>query len=148
MLVDVMAPKMKKYEEILNILRENADISMKEISKRTGIPITTIHNRIKKMKEEGIIKCYRAIIDPKKLGYNVQAFVQLAVKGLDDEKIKKLTSLQNVVECYVVSGPHNVIMKVNAENIDSLNNFVDSQLRTKDWISEITVEIIMNVAKE
>lgn len=143
-----MPPKLKKYESILNILRENADISMKEISKKTGIPITTIHNRIKTMKKEGIIKCYRAIIDPKKLGYNVQAFVQLAVKGLDEEKIKKLASLPNVVECYEVSGPHNVILKVYSENIDALNNFVDSQLRSKDWIGEVIIEIIMNAAKE
>lgn len=143
-----MSHKIKKYEAILNILRENADISMKEISKKTGIPITTIHNRIKAMKREGVIKCYRAIIDPKKLGYNVQAFVQLAVKGLDDEKIKKIVSLPNVVECYVVSGPHNIILKVYAENIDALNKFVDSQLRSKDWVGEVIIEIVMNAAKE
>ncbi|MBU5678705.1 MAG: winged helix-turn-helix transcriptional regulator [Candidatus Aenigmatarchaeota archaeon] len=143
-----MLQKLKKYEAILNILREDADISMKEISKKTGIPITTIHNRIKAMKKEGIIKCYRAIIDPKKLGYNVQAFVQLAVKGLDDEKIKKIISLPNVVECYTVSGPHNVILKVYAETIEALNNFVDSQLRSKDWVGEVIIEIVMNVMKE
>lgn len=143
-----MSQKLKKYEAILNILKENCDISMKEISKRTGIPITTIHNRIKAMKKEGIIKCYRAIVDPKKLGYNVQAFVQIGVKGLDDEKIKKIASLPNVVECYVVSGPHNVILKVYAENVEALNNFIESQLRSKEWIGEVIVEIVMNAVKD
>ena len=55
-----------KDEQILQILKENSKLSTHQISKKTRIPITTVHNRIKKLKKEEIIKKYSIIIDKKK----------------------------------------------------------------------------------
>ncbi|MEM7826991.1 MAG: Lrp/AsnC family transcriptional regulator [Candidatus Aenigmatarchaeota archaeon] len=137
----------RKYAKILEVLIENSGLPIKEISRRTGIPITTVHNRIKKMEQEGIIKCYKAIIDTKKIGMNIQAFLQITAKELNEEKINKIASLPNVNECYILSGPNDVLLKVSAEDIDKLNDFTDKQLRTLDWIRDVVTYVIMKNVK-
>ena len=69
----------KKDEIILSLLKENSKFSSREMSDKTGIPITTIHNRIKRLEEEGIIRQYTAVLDSKKLGKTIQAFIQITV---------------------------------------------------------------------
>ena len=56
----------EKDEQILQILLINSKLSTHQISKKTGIPITTVHNRIKKLTKKGIIKGYTIVIDHKK----------------------------------------------------------------------------------
>ena len=62
---------------VLNVLRKNAKLSTKQIAKKTGIPITTVHNRIKKLESSGIIKGYTTILDNKLIG-NVIAFILIS----------------------------------------------------------------------
>ena len=68
-----------KDEKILELLRENSKLTTHQISKKTLIPITTIHNRIKKLEQEGIIKRYTLELDNKKLGKELAAFIHITV---------------------------------------------------------------------
>ena len=65
----------KKDAKILKVLKENAKLSTQQISKKTLIPITTVHHRIKKMEKEGVINGYTTIVDNKKIGKNIAAYV-------------------------------------------------------------------------
>src|SRR3990167_5232563 len=102
----------KKDEKILELLRENSKLTTHQISKKTLIPITTVHNRIKKLEKEGIIKRYTLELDNKKLGKNIAAYIHITVdyRLLKEIKIsqhdlaKKLKQDESVEEAAMVTG--------------------------------------------
>lgn len=116
----------QKDLEILEILKANCKLPSREISKLTGLPITTIHNRIKKMEKDGIIKAYVANIDNAKIGKNVQAFIQIRLKhSSPDSAANKLVRMHEIDEVYVISGTMDIMIKVATKDIDSLQYFLD-----------------------
>ena len=70
----------KKDHQILKELQLNSKLTTQQISKKTLIPITTIHNRIKRLEKEGIIQGYTVTLDHKKLGFDILAFILLTVR--------------------------------------------------------------------
>src|SRR3989338_5727656 len=127
----------KNDERILGMLNKDAKLTSREISEKIGMPITTVHNRIKKMEKEGIIKKYTAIVDNKKLGKSISAIVHVMMNSkfmldnsMPQETIgKKLMLFPEVEECYIVTGESDLILHVSARDVDDLHNFLDGKIR-------------------
>ena len=60
---------------IIEVLKHNSNFSTQQISKKTGIPISTVHNRIRKLEKSGIIKEYTILLDNKKIGKPIAASI-------------------------------------------------------------------------
>ena len=142
----------EKDEKILRLLKENSKLTTKQIAKKILIPITTIHNRIKKLEKEGIIKRYTVELDNKKIGKNVAAYVQITVdyRLLKEIKMsqhglaKKLKQYEFVEEAAMVTGGTDIIIKVRVKDIDELDNFVTKILRNIDGIEKTQTMVILN----
>jgi len=86
-----MAYKMDKKDlEIIEVLKRHSDYTTRQIAKKTLLPITTIHNRIRKLKEEGIIKRFTIELDHKKVGNSFVVYI-LVSANLPLLKQKKQT---------------------------------------------------------
>jgi len=141
-----------KDEKILELLRENSKLTTHQISKKTLIPITTVHNRIKKLEKEGIIKKYTVEFDNKKLGKNLAAFIHITVdyKLLKEIKIsqqdlaKKIKQNDSVEEAAMVTGLTDIIIKVRVKDIDELDYFVTKHLRNIEGIEKTQTMVILN----
>jgi DNA-binding Lrp family transcriptional regulator len=119
----------KKDLEILEVVKNHAKWTTHHISKKTLIPVTTVHNRIKKMERMGIIKGYTAILDYKKLGKALSAFILVDVRADNpgkraEEILKVLEKFKEVHEAYVITGNHDMIMRVSVEDTDKLNDLI------------------------
>ncbi len=119
----------KKDMEILDVVKNHAKWTTHHISKKTLIPVTTVHNRIKKLERMGIIKGYTAILDHKKLGNAISSFISLDVTANNQAKrceqiLKELERYSEVHEAYAVTGNHDIIMRVSVEDTDKLNDFL------------------------
>ena len=144
----------KKDEAILSSLKENGRLSTQSISKKTKIPITTVHHRIKKLEELGIIQGYTVVVDHKKIGKPISAYIQITVdyKLLKEKKItqyeivKKLKSNETVEEASMLTGGSDIIIKVRVKDIDELNEFVTIYLRNIDGIEKTQTAIVLNEA--
>jgi Lrp/AsnC family leucine-responsive transcriptional regulator len=146
-----MAPK-KSYRlqdkdtKIIEVLKGNARLGVKQIARKTGIPITTVFNRIKNLEKNGVITGYSAAIDKKKLGKEIEAFIiiNLAYASTvdQDEVCHELISLPEVDECYEISGATNILIKVSAEDIDTLNEFIIRNLK-KSGVENISTYILI-----
>ena len=142
----------KKDEKILNLLTENSNLTTHQLSKRLLIPITTIHNRIKKLQKEGIIKKYTVELDNKKLGKTVAAFIHITVdyRLLKQMKIsqydlaKKIKQHESVEEAAMVTGGTDIIIKIRVRSIDELDNFVTKHLRNIEGIEKTQTMVILN----
>jgi DNA-binding Lrp family transcriptional regulator len=141
-----------KDRKILNLLRKNSKLTSQQISRKTLIPITTIHNRIKKMEREGVIKGYTVILDHKKLGKGILAFILITVSYImpDGKKIsqaelaKKISRIPEVEEVHIVTGGTDIIIKVRVRDMDELNRFVIDDLRSLDGVENTQTIIALS----
>lgn len=140
----------KKDEKILELLKENSKLTTSQISKKTAIPVTTVHNRIKKLEKLGIIKNYTLNLNFKKLGYDIIAFILVTVTYTlpSGEKIKQEQVAQAIKkigaeEVYIVTGGTDIIAKVRTKNINDLNDFVIKKLRNIEGIDKTQTMIVL-----
>lgn len=141
-----------KDERILNVLKENSKLSTQQISKRVSIPITTVHHRIKKLEKDGVIKKYTVVLDPKKIGKPISAYILVTVnynllkqiKRTQHDLTKKLKSHDNVEEASMVTGGTDIIIKIRVKDIDELDDFVTKYLRNIEGIEKTQTTVILN----
>ncbi|MFH0832754.1 MAG: Lrp/AsnC family transcriptional regulator [Candidatus Aenigmatarchaeota archaeon] len=134
----------QKDVKILNILEKDCKLPSKKISERTGIPITTIHNRVKRMEEDGVIKSYRAVLDKKKIGKPIQAFIHISLSNVDSASIgKKISMMPDVDECYILTGTTDILVKISTSDVDHLNSFVMGNIKPIKGVENTLISIIL-----
>ncbi|MFB6076000.1 MAG: Lrp/AsnC family transcriptional regulator [Candidatus Aenigmatarchaeota archaeon] len=140
----------EKDRKILENLKENSDLTTRQISKRTIIPITTVHNRIKKMEEKGIIKKYTIVPDYKKLGKEIAAFILVEVEYPKEDKkfsqedvAKEIDKYGQVEQVSMVTGETDIVIKVRTENVDKLNDFLTKKLREIEGVNGTETMIVL-----
>ncbi len=144
----------EKDSAIIAILKENAKLSTQQISRRTRIPITTVHNRIKKLEKQGIIKGYTVILDNKKIGKPLAAFILVTAdyKELKELKMsqyelaRQLLKNPAVESSAMITGAADIIIKLRVGGIDELNEFVTTYLRNVGGVEKTQTAIVLNEA--
>jgi Lrp/AsnC family transcriptional regulator, leucine-responsive regulatory protein len=122
----------EKDEKIIEVLKEHGDYTTRQIAKKTLLPATTIHNRIRKLKQEKIIRKFTLDLDPQKLGKNflVIMLVSMDYKVLrelkkDQHQIAKQISLLPEVESVdVVTGGTDMVVKVRVKDVQEYDHFL------------------------
>ena len=144
----------KKDTAILAVLKENSKLSTQQIAKRTRIPITTVHNRIKKLEKAGVIKGYTVILDNKKIGKPLAAFILVTVdykrlkelKRSQYELAQQLLKNQAVESSAMITGAADIIIKIRVGSVDELNEFVTVYLRNVEGVEKTQTAIVLNEA--
>lgn len=121
---------------ILNELMKNARISYAELAKNFNVSPGTIHVRVEKMKQAGIILGTQVEISPKQLGYDVCCFIGIILKSAKDypSALAKLENLEEVVEAYYTTGHYSIFIKVMTRSIDGLQQILINKIQTIDEI--------------
>ncbi|MBU6996801.1 MAG: Lrp/AsnC family transcriptional regulator [Theionarchaea archaeon] len=123
----------EKDETILRMLRANSRLKTKEISKKMQIPRTTVHHRIRKMIEDGIIRKFTVIPDYKKIGIPVTAFILVSFLPTTDVKqrevAQRIAELEGVYEVHLISGEWDIIIKVRSSSLERIGELVINRLR-------------------
>ena len=134
---------------ILRLLRENARMSFTEMARRTGISDATIQNRLKRMRERGIIERLTVIARPEATGYVVTAImlVQTDTEKHDEAK-QALAKLPEVTEVYGMLGEHDLLIKVWAKNLEELNRTINDKIRSIDGIEDLAEMVMVERVKE
>ncbi len=113
--------------KIIEILQNDARISMKDLGKMVGLTPPAASQRVKKMEDTGIIKSYTAVLDFRKLGKRVQAFIALSIPADDYKGLIDFAKNNNaIVECYHVTGRDSLIFKVLVKDINELEQLIDN----------------------
>lgn len=140
---------MKKYildeidHQILDMLIENARTPFTDIAKKLLVSAGTIHVRVKKMEEEGIIKGSTLTIDYEKMGYSFIAHigVYLDKTNLTQNVIAELRRIPNITVAYITAGKYNIFCKVRAKDTNHAKDIIfridaiDGVSRTETMIS-------------
>src|SRR3989344_1368658 len=121
----------EKDIKVLNALVENSKSRTSQLSKKLRMPITTVHNRIKKLEKEGIIKNYTIVPDYKKLNKGVLSYILVTVMYMlpNGEKIsqenvaKKIKSI-GAEEVSIVTGGTDIVVKVKVIKYHFIIRFI------------------------
>ncbi|MHA1792785.1 MAG: Lrp/AsnC family transcriptional regulator [Promethearchaeota archaeon] len=135
---------------IIDLLKKDASTSYKEISKIIGKTEATVRRRVKRLKNDGFIKKFTVILNDKMIS---DKKVKAIIKIFPEIKTSKLISnnvaeLSMVSEAYLLSGECGILLKVSANSIEAITDFIENQLSEIQGIKSIDTCFIMKTLKE
>ncbi|MEM1540206.1 MAG: Lrp/AsnC family transcriptional regulator [Candidatus Bathyarchaeia archaeon] len=142
---------------ILDLLQKNCKMTAKEIARKINSPITTVFAKIKRMEQQGIIKEYRAILDHKKLNFDVTAFILASFSYRTNKEevplsqraiAEQISKFPEVQEVHIISGDWDILIKVKDKDVDSVGKFVIDKLRTVKGIEKTLTCMVFSTLKE
>lgn len=137
---------------ILKQLQLNAKQTVRDIAAKVHLSTTPVHERIKRMEETGIIKQYAAIVDFSKVRKELIVICYVSLKQHSKTSgqkfIKAIHDLNEVIECYNISGEFDFLLKVVTENMDDYYNFHVNKLSLIENIGHLQSVFVMGIIKQ
>ena len=128
---------------IVSALQEDARATYADVAQRVGLSASAVHDRVRKLEQAGVIKGYRAVVDPEGIGLLVTALI--AATPLDprqpDDLPERLADLPEVEDCYSVAGEASYILKVRTRTTGELEDLI-RRLREKAGVATRTTVVL------
>ena len=134
---------------ILSILQENCKLPLARIGEKVGLSAPAVIERIKKLEDGKIIAGYRAIIDARRLGCDVTAFIGVAVghpRQVGDFE-ERIARLDGVLESHHVTGQHTMLLKVKTPNTSTLEALI-SAIRSIEGVERTETMVVLSTHAE
>lgn len=129
--------------EILRLLSKDGRMSFTDLAKRTGLSVSAVHSRVRRLEQRGVIRGYRAEIDPEALDLALTAFV--SVKPIDpsapDDAPERLAGVTAIEACHSVAGDESYILKVRVPTPTALE-LVLQEIRAAANVSTRTTVVL------
>ena len=137
---------------ILHLLQKNARITVKEISAKMHLSTTPVHERIKRMEASGVIRQYATLLDHTKVnkGLMVICYVSLKEhnKSAGNKFIKTIHELNEVIECYNISGEFDFMLKVVCADMNTYYDFHVNKLSQIENMGHVQSVFVIGVIKQ
>ncbi len=140
----------EKDREILTILLEAADTSKAEIARRVGLAPSAVSERVRRLRDDGLIRGYEVRLDAHVLGRPLLAFIfvtdQKPSQGFDTAAaLSKVTGLE---ELHKIAGDDCYLLKVRASGTDELNSIIDDEINTVPSVTRVRTTIVLKPITE
>lgn len=132
--------------KILAALQQRARISFAAIGREIGLTPPAVAERVKRMEDSGVIEGYWTQVSHQKTGYQLKAIITLrAFMGKLKPFLTYVTTLEEVINCYRITGNENIIMEVVLRDQLHLEEFIDQLIRYGETRTHIILsEVIAN----
>ena len=129
--------------KIVSLLARNGRMSFTELARQAGLSVSAVHQRVRRLEQDGVIKGYAAVLNPEDIGLPLTAFV--SVKPFDaaapDDLPQRLEHLTAIEACHSVAGDENYILKVRVPSPAALEELL-YQIRTLGGVSTRTTVVL------
>ena len=136
---------------ILKILQNKSNLTTKELASKVNLSATPVFERVKKLEKEGYIKKYVAILDAEKLDKSLIVFCNITLKEhtreIGNQFVKDILTLDEVTECYNISGDYDFLLKVMVKDMKHYQNFVLNHLGSVQNIGSAHSTFVMGEIK-
>jgi len=137
--------------KILNLLQGNALLTIREIAEHINLSITPVHDRIKKLQREGIIERYVTLLNRRALGRGLTVYCFVTLDKQRQESFVEfndaIRQMPEVLECAVVSGNFDYLLKVVVSDMEAYNSFYQSKLSVLKSVSHMSSSFVMEEVK-
>ena len=136
---------------ILN-LQKNGRIQNNDLAKAVGLSPSSCLRRVKLLEEVGVIRGYTTLVDPQKVGFSLILFSRIWLIGQDAETIdcfiEAMKELPQVMECYIILGECDAMLKVVVPDLESYRKFQSSHLTKKNGITSVKTDLPSQIIKQ
>lgn len=150
--IEEMTSLDNKDLQILQLLQQNARMTVKEISEKVHLSTTPTHERIKRMEGSGVIKQYTTLLDPQKVGKGLVVICYVSLKqhskNAGSKFIKTIMALNEVVECFNISGEFDFMLKVVARDMNDYYYFHVNKLSQAENVGHMQSVFVMGIIKQ
>ena len=137
--------------KILAVLQSDSRVTMQELAERVNLSASPCHRRVKLMEESGVISRYIALVDQKALGLRVSVFVSIKLERQREEDLdrfaKAISGWEEVLECYLMTGTQDYLLRVVAPDLDAYEVFLKRKLTRLDGIASIQSSFALQQVK-
>ncbi|XCF05267.1 Lrp/AsnC family transcriptional regulator [Tamlana crocina] len=113
---------------ILKLLQARSNLTTKELALKVNLSVTPVFERVKKLEKNGFIKGYIAVLDAEKLNKGLMVFCNVTLKEhtreIGRQFVNDILRLEQVVECYNISGDYDFLLKIMVADMKEYQNFV------------------------
>lgn len=136
---------------LLAALQENGRLTVAELAEKVGLTASPCSRRLRILEEAGIINRYAALLDQKKVGLPVSVFVSIKLERQQEDKLHRfedaIRRCPEVLECYLMTGPRDYLLRVVACDLADYERFVKDTLTRIDGIANIESSFALGQVK-
>lgn len=137
--------------QLLRLLQKNAKLTVKELAKEVNLSTSPVFERVKRLEQEGFVKRYAAVLDAEKLNRGFTVFCQIKLKIHDRsvgyDFVKEILEIEEVAECYNISGDFDFLLKVQVRDMKHYQDFVFNKLGSVNSIGSTHSTFVMAEVK-
>ena len=137
--------------QLLKLLQKDSSLTVKELANSVKLSVSPVFERIKRLQKNGYIKKYTAVLDAKKLSRGFMVFCNVRLKQhskeLGKQFIESIMLLDEITECYNISGDYDFMLKIHVEDMPSYQNFVLNTLGEIESIGSLKSLFVLGEMK-
>ena len=135
--------------QLLEALQSDSKRSLKDIGAAVGLSAPSVLERVRKLENAGIIKGYHAVLDARKVGLDISAFIGVSIStppylSAFEEWVE---SIPQILECHHVTGSHTLLLKVKTRNTADLEKLI-SRIRSMEGVASTETMVVLSTHTE
>lgn len=137
--------------KIIGVLQADGRTTMQDLAEQVGLSVSPCHRRVKLLEQRGVISRYMALVDQKSLGLHVSVFISIKLERQKEEDLerfaKAISGWAEVLECYLMTGNRDYLLRVVAADLASYETFLKTKLTRLDGIASIESSFALSQVK-
>lgn len=137
--------------QILTLLQQDGQMSNAELARQLGLAPATTLERVRKLRQRGVLRGFVALVDPAEVGLGTTAFVTVSLASHEAKKVEafrdQVSALNEVLECYHLTGESDYLMKVVFGSIGQYEDFLLHKLAAIPNVDRIRTSFVLSTVK-
>lgn len=135
--------------QLLALLQQQGRISQHDLAQAVGLSSPAVGERLRKLEERGVIRYFTVMLDPKKLGRDVTAFISVGISGSQfyEEFVARVADCGEVLECHSVTGQGSHLLKIRTASTSTLERLL-AEIQAWPGVQWTTTSIVLSTIKE
>jgi Lrp/AsnC family leucine-responsive transcriptional regulator len=135
--------------ELLDLLQVDGRVSQHDLAEAVGLSSPATGERLRKLIERGVIRSFVALLDPKRLGQDVSAFISVGIDGsrFYSEFVERARAHPEILECHAITGSGSHMLKVRTASTTTLERLL-AEIQSWAGVHWTTTSVVLSVAKE
>ncbi len=136
---------------ILDLLQRDSRLSNQDLAERVGMSTSACWRRVRALEDAGVIRGYRAEIDPRRAGLNFHAIIHVRLvrhaRDIVERFVAEVMRHEEVQDCYATTGEADYHLRILCRDLDAFNDFMERTLFQLDGIANIQTNLVLRHIK-